>query len=405
VSPHLVLAFFAFLSSSEIYAETSPSPSPSPSAREYFDLKLKPVAPVDKTKYINSRILEFQNQKPLNPVELEKICGKEVILQSGAWSRPELNYVYDQGNLGVCYAIAASTLIDAYRINVLKTQTDLLTSPIQLAIHTNASSTKGARSFSDPKYSTYGGWPCLTINSLIQVHKTPLEQKKFYPVMSQTSRDQTCKSFEKLGKFYKECKKNNYTIPQTVDSCESRLAKAGYSGVFDEKMEITLQQYIETGAAADGFSAHLWENHFSDQLLTETEKQTLTEEYKKIPQCVSHVSRDAVQAIEKALDAELPMPVIAGIDASLIDPDHTGSHAVVIIGKRFNPNKLRCEYLVRNSWGKDFKTHPDWDKNTNGDFWVDRQELIKKTMRIDALETKRIGESSPPIQRKQPVKK
>lgn len=61
------------------------------------------------------------------------------------------------------------------------------------------------------------------------------------------------------------------------------------------------------------------------------------------------------EQIKSAIDRELAKknPVIWAFDVHKITGEEgTGGHASMIMGKAFNPKTNKCEYLVRNSWGK-----------------------------------------------------
>lgn len=132
-------------------------------------------------------------------------------------------------------------------------------------------------------------------------------------------------------------------------------------------------------------------------------------------------SSSIVDRIESALHAKnaLPIPIgycaqpiIDGRGSDALPKDlrqnisQCGPHASLIIGQRKNPETKRCEYLVRNSWGKDpeskkistgltwegeiySKTVMGWGfrgpgssyqvkavKNLTGNIWIDREDFL-----------------------------
>ena len=90
------------------------------------------------------------------------------------------------------------------------------------------------------------------------------------------------------------------------------------------------------------------------------------------------------EKIEKLLERPQPQPMAVGFCSRLLKSgknyygirrDDCGPHAGVIVGRRYNPDQDRCEYLLQSSWGSrcDFY-HSDWECE-NGKVWVDRDQL------------------------------
>ncbi len=63
------------------------------------------------------------------------------------------------------------------------------------------------------------------------------------------------------------------------------------------------------------------------------------------------------------------------------DIQSCGAHAAVIIGKRGTADG-KCEYLIRNSWGKSYSY--SW-KTSNGDIWIDGKALMKNLLGIQIV--------------------
>jgi hypothetical protein len=64
-----------------------------------------------------------------------------------------------------------------------------------------------------------------------------------------------------------------------------------------------------------------------------------------------------------------------------------GSHASLIIGRRRNSKTQRCEYAIRNSWGKATNYHPDWTVEAEkGLVWVDGEVLGRSTFGVQVME-------------------
>ncbi len=59
--------------------------------------------------------------------------------------------------------------------------------------------------------------------------------------------------------------------------------------------------------------------------------------------------------------------------------DQPYSHTGTLVGRRFNRSKNQCEYLVRNTWGVDYKKyHSDYDSE-QGHIWIPR-DLFKTNL-------------------------
>lgn len=94
----------------------------------------------------------------------------------------------------------------------------------------------------------------------------------------------------------------------------------------------------------------------------------------------------AINEAQTVIDNQLNKNSICGISYSLsklVGRTDLEDHASVVIGRRWNEKVQQCEYLVRNSWGKNckFKGRDDLycDKNKdgtdNGHFWVGEERL------------------------------
>jgi hypothetical protein len=108
------------------------------------------------------------------------------------------------------------------------------------------------------------------------------------------------------------------------------------------------------------------------------------------------VGRYKAEDLVKDIDSLLDKGEIVGfaLQYNLMseNDERTGGHATVIMGRRQNPETGDCEYLIRNSWGKDctdpegsgFTCHKKCDSNNNcrytGNLWVS-QRRIKNSMK------------------------
>jgi hypothetical protein len=72
------------------------------------------------------------------------------------------------------------------------------------------------------------------------------------------------------------------------------------------------------------------------------------------------------------------------------DTEDCGRHASLIIGRRPNPDpkfKDSCQYLIRNSWGKNCSSyHDDWTcEAEKGSVWVDADVLGRAIHDVQTL--------------------
>lgn len=60
-------------------------------------------------------------------------------------------------------------------------------------------------------------------------------------------------------------------------------------------------------------------------------------------------------------------------------------HSSTIIGRRFNEETGRCQYLLRNSWGTDCSVYPDSMECEKGNIWVSEDDLDSHSLDVTAL--------------------
>jgi len=103
--------------------------------------------------------------------------------------------------------------------------------------------------------------------------------------------------------------------------------------------------------------------------------------------------RKFVDRIDKLLDKRVPQPIGVSYCPNVLTkggnyyglPDCAG-HISVLVGRRYNPAKDRCEYLVQNTWGESCGLyHSDWECE-KGKIWVERSALTVNTYGLTWLE-------------------
>jgi hypothetical protein len=71
-----------------------------------------------------------------------------------------------------------------------------------------------------------------------------------------------------------------------------------------------------------------------------------------------------------------------------------GTHASIVVGRRWNPARRTCQLLVRNSWGKickpEYTTRAPWgcsaaDGEKAGQIWVDEEDLARNSFDVSYI--------------------
>ena len=114
-------------------------------------------------------------------------------------------------------------------------------------------------------------------------------------------------------------------------------------------------------------------------------KEKVTLRDKKPLQATKQTNEQIFSIIDSQLDKK--QPLVATYSAEMITKGRAGVHISSVVGRRFNAKTNKCEYKIRNSWGK----HNDFQSSTkirheDGYFWVDDSDLKKNIIRIDAID-------------------
>lgn len=113
-----------------------------------------------------------------------------------------------------------------------------------------------------------------------------------------------------------------------------------------------------------------------------------------------YTSRYQPEAVMKKLDEQVSKGEIIGVayDYNKLNGEPgTGGHASIVVGRRTNSESGACEYLVRNSWGKNcdqteddgLSCHKNCDSNGcrySGHFWVSGERLKKSILGVSYLQ-------------------
>ncbi|MBC7428386.1 MAG: hypothetical protein H7336_07225 [Bacteriovorax sp.] len=110
-------------------------------------------------------------------------------------------------------------------------------------------------------------------------------------------------------------------------------------------------------------------------------------------------TRYQADILMKTLDEQISKGEVAGIGYDynkLNGEEGVGGHGSLVVGRRTNPESGACEYLVRNSWGKDCEQHEGVGLSCHksctvngcrysGHFWVSESRLKKSILGVTYL--------------------
>jgi hypothetical protein len=84
---------------------------------------------------------------------------------------------------------------------------------------------------------------------------------------------------------------------------------------------------------------------------------------------------------------------IVGIDYSSnvlrnldVTNPHKQMHTSSIVGRKFNPVRNQCEYLIRNTYGKDCSVYDPRVECEEGNVWIPEKDLFRNLLRLTWLE-------------------
>lgn len=100
-------------------------------------------------------------------------------------------------------------------------------------------------------------------------------------------------------------------------------------------------------------------------------------------------NRDLIQVIDQQLNQKNILSV--GFDAQIINTDNLernklGLHANTIVGRRYNEQKDRCEYLFHNTWGESCTDQfVGWECDA-GSIWMPKWIMVEGLLSVNYLE-------------------
>ncbi len=310
--------------------------------------------PIKKSK--NDDVL-IVNQDKTNPIRSSNSCTDKINQNESV----NLENARNQDGVGWCYAYVAADLL-SYRLGKKISAVSLYNS--KQSIEADIQHATGLGGNIEEAIETY----LKNNNSLCLEEDLPSSDFKFC----------TYNNYAKfLNSLYQSAQKKSLKINQ----CLADNINSLFPGI-----EIsTISNYVQKNGAKD-LAEYL--NHF------QCKKQSFSG-YKTTPVALQE-TRNSKEEMISTIDEKLNKSDVVGFyyDYKKLDSDNvlTGSHASIIVGRRFNNQSGSCEYLVRNSWGKDciqkegtgLTCHKNCDSQGDncrysGHYWVG-QERLKNAM-------------------------
>jgi hypothetical protein len=286
----------------------------------------------------------------------------------------------DQGELGICYSYAGAALFDAYRVqqgDKFKYQS----SPIAAAALLVEKNISGSNLF------TEGGHTCDVVNFLMK--NGPCSDN--HVALEKLSPQRRREYLENLASIF-----NNFQLSQVSNQC---LWDKSHENLNDFKK---IKKFLEEKNLSDFIKKVISQKCSSHPPTTQVSPlQCLTYPFpwQRAPDMEQYIHKTQQQLAQKK------MPVGVNFCAQLLTSspgykgleknENTGAitrkkecdpHAAMIIGMRkiqvppggLGP-RVRCQYLIRNSWNKEFNYSSSWESDKNGNLWVDEEALFNNT--------------------------
>lgn len=327
--------------------------------------------------------------------------------------------VYDQDSLGLCYAFAASQLVDAYRFSHGDGKRSLLTSPVVAAAQSGA-----AEWFRD---DLDGG---IVGNVVESIRKGGICDRDV--VLRQWGGDDIKPYLIDLRKFFdahRAYAKEHTSVVQSLRnllSNEHENADIARNRVFKaQEIQCYLKRSVPIEKAqlpSIGLIGELLNQNDPIMFLSQIFKKTceghstavtvpeVTNVFLSAPFVKNRISEsnDITKIIQARLSRSNPQPIAISYCAAVLTdqtykgfermssssllgwkgdivpksqrPD-CGNHASLVIGQRMNGGK--CQFLVRNSWGSSCAGY-SWPCQ-NGNIWIDSDRLAENIYKLSWL--------------------
>lgn len=378
----------------------------------------------------------FPNNKPENKAKILSMKGIPVQHQT----------------LGICYAYAATQMVDAVRKTHQrvfgKKPDNHISSPVFTAINHTSNWSHGGVTLTNgsPDYPFEGGSLCDAFESAQSVGTCPkaniekfyidkgMTEKEFFNLLYEAEKkimdvqvkewsshtvfkrpegadtvwDQTAYVRNRIN--YLEVSSSN----RVIESCSNDIRDQLYEdleGIFGSLMPSKF--IFDTFYSKDMFDSPLQlsllfkficpkENRDSVPWTASCTDYTVADAYRESSSSIPFT----LKILEKLKSKSMPVGIsycskvlgrgksFSGIDSKskgkvVYKKDSKGNsmcgnHASLIIGSRFNAKDKTCEFLIRNTWGSNYKAHSDFESE-GGNIWVDHKTLEKNLYRIQHL--------------------
>lgn len=94
---------------------------------------------------------------------------------------------------------------------------------------------------------------------------------------------------------------------------------------------------------------------------------------------IKEITGNKMDEIDQVLSSDNIVSVdyyIKALDLIGNDRQNSGLHASTIVGRKWNEQTNKCEYLIRNSWGESCAYYKNPEKCEDGYIWVDRDKIM-----------------------------
>ncbi|MEK2690377.1 C1 family peptidase [Bdellovibrio sp. GT3] len=176
------------------------------------------------------------------------------------------------------------------------------------------------------------------------------------------------------------------TIAAKRQECDSLYAET--KKLFPGATLSDLQEVVKSSSKRD-FINNLREKSCKQRIPAQYEVVTITKQgyYKKIYDKLARNSPelDYAQALDEQLSNKNPVGV--SIDANGLSDrrspattyENSASHALSVVGRRFNDSTGQCEYLLRNSYGAGCSGYDSTLECKKGMIWMPKPDLMSRT--------------------------
>jgi hypothetical protein len=315
--------------------------------------------------------------------------------------------ISNQGNYGVCYAHAASTIIDFHRLSKSQGQAIRLTDPLAAAIISTSAmaemSIDGGNVCDVVDGQKQFGFGCsasgVTSNQVRDLgnnFQRVLVEQVFMPYIVKQSK------FEPVSGLWidpTERKKQDHKLSKNQKQYLDKLSEAVKT--FERMIMfrgIPRDRFQSNSKLAEFFQKvyinNTWASFEGDLAFMVIRQQCLATKYKMpVLSCTEHDkgSSDLLGVLDDGLKKRIPLGAticanfltnkkyMGANRGSTVNRD-CNQHAVVIIGKRERSGS--CEYLIRNSWGS--SQQYDWPTSA-GDVWVNQFSLLANMSKVQMV--------------------